>query len=113
MFAGLKTGNAILADLQNEMKVEEVEQLMSDTAEAVAYQNEISQMLSGRMTEGDEEDVLEELDELVGEVMGESLPEVPAVVAKEKAEEEPEEEQAEEVEQEQAEEEERNEPMLA
>lgn len=110
MFAGLKTGNAILADLQSEMKVEEVEQLMSDTAEAIAYQDEISQMLSGKMTEGDEADVLEELDELVGEVMGGSLPDVPPVVATKKAEEEPEEE----AEQEQSEaEQERNEPMLA
>lgn len=36
---GLKKGNAVLGDLQREMSLDEVEKLMSDTAEAIAYQN--------------------------------------------------------------------------
>lgn len=36
---GLKSGNAVLSDLQKEMSLEDVEKLMADTAEAVAYQN--------------------------------------------------------------------------
>lgn len=39
VFAGLKTGNNILAELQAEIRIEDVERLMEDTAEAIAYQN--------------------------------------------------------------------------
>ena len=50
---------------------------MADTAEAIAYQNEISAMLSGKMTSEEEEDVLAELEGLEGEVMQEMIPSVP------------------------------------
>lgn len=36
---GLRRGNEILAELQNEMKLGDIELLMEETAEAVAYQN--------------------------------------------------------------------------
>ena len=36
---GLKVGNEILRELQDEIRIEDVEKLMEDTAEAVAYQN--------------------------------------------------------------------------
>ncbi len=39
VFDGLKTGNAILSELQQEMQIEDVELLMEETAEAIAYQN--------------------------------------------------------------------------
>lgn len=39
VFAGLKTGNQILKEIQNEIRIEDVEKLMDDTAEAIAYQN--------------------------------------------------------------------------
>ena len=39
VFDGLKKGNAILSELQQEMKLEDVELLMEETAEAIAYQN--------------------------------------------------------------------------
>lgn len=39
VFAGLKSGNQILKELQEEIKIEDVEKLMDDTAEAIAYQN--------------------------------------------------------------------------
>ena len=76
---GLKTGNEILGELQKEMKIEEVEKLMEETAEAQAYQQEISQMLSGRMNEKDEDDVERELAELI-EL---ELPSVPVKIMKE------------------------------
>lgn len=39
VFAGLQTGNRILKEIQNEIRIEDVEKLMEDTAEAIAYQN--------------------------------------------------------------------------
>ena len=36
---GLKKGNEVLGELQKEMSIEDVEQLLADTAEAIAYQN--------------------------------------------------------------------------
>lgn len=39
MVEGLKVGNQILKELQEEIKIEDVEKLMDDTAEAIAYQN--------------------------------------------------------------------------
>lgn len=36
---GLKAGNRILRELQEEVRVDDVEKLMDDTAEAIAYQN--------------------------------------------------------------------------
>lgn len=38
---GLKKGNAVLSELQQEMKIEDVELLMEETAEAIAYQKVI------------------------------------------------------------------------
>jgi hypothetical protein len=35
---GLKQGNQVLKDIQREMSLENVEKLMSETAEAIAYQ---------------------------------------------------------------------------
>lgn len=39
MVEGLKVGNQILKELQDEIRIEDVEKLMDDTAEAIAYQN--------------------------------------------------------------------------
>lgn len=39
VFLGLKKGNEVLAELQKEVSIEEVEKLMADTAEAIDYQN--------------------------------------------------------------------------
>ena len=63
--------------------LESVEKLMSESEDAQAYQREISDMLSGKMSNSDEDDVEDELDALEKEVTGTaeqsvpSLPEVP------------------------------------
>jgi hypothetical protein len=36
---GLKQGNEVLAQIHKEMRIEDVEKLMSETKEAIAYQN--------------------------------------------------------------------------
>jgi charged multivesicular body protein 6 len=37
--SGLKQGNAILGELQKELRIEDVELLLEETSEAIAYQN--------------------------------------------------------------------------
>ncbi|KAJ2010140.1 Vacuolar protein sorting-associated protein 20, partial [Coemansia sp. RSA 2671] len=64
VFFGLQQGSKVLTQLNKEMRIEDVERLADDTAEAIAYQNEISDILQSNMTAEDEEAVLEELEEL-------------------------------------------------
>jgi len=59
---GLKQGNEVLARIHEEMSIENVEKLMSETREAIAYQQEIDEMLSTRMTADEEDEVLKELE---------------------------------------------------
>ncbi|KAJ1946353.1 Vacuolar protein sorting-associated protein 20 [Kickxella alabastrina] len=61
---GLEQGSKVLTQLNKEMRMEDVERLAEDTAEAIAYQNEVEEALKGSMTVEDEEDVLRELEEL-------------------------------------------------
>merc|ERR1711974_193497 len=91
VFDRLKEGTSMLQELNDQMKLEDVEQLMSDTKEAIAYQNEIDEVLSGKLTAEDEEDLLEELSQLEAEKAGESLPDAPEdkVVAPPAAEDSP------------------------
>ncbi|KAG2194658.1 hypothetical protein INT47_002342 [Mucor saturninus] len=74
---GLKSGNAVLNEIHKETSVEAVEKLMDDTAEAIAYQNEIDEMLTGLMTSEDEEEIMKELDELREQELSAELPDVP------------------------------------
>ncbi|PKY38340.1 hypothetical protein RhiirA4_311271 [Rhizophagus irregularis] len=67
VFEGLKQGNLILNEIHKETPIEKVEKLMEDTADAIAYQNEISEALSGKLTSEDEEEILAELDQIVNE----------------------------------------------
>ncbi|KAJ2259244.1 hypothetical protein GGI13_000027 [Coemansia sp. RSA 455] len=46
------------------MRIEDVERLADDTAEAISYQNEVSDILQSSMTAEDKEAVLEELGKL-------------------------------------------------
>ncbi|KAG8717242.1 Vacuolar protein sorting-associated protein 20 [Ceratobasidium sp. 394] len=67
---GLQQGNKVLKSIHAEMSLEDVEKLMEETAEAVAYQNEIDQMLTSRMTVDEEEAVQKELAQLQAEAIG-------------------------------------------
>lgn len=79
VFNGLKQGNQVLGEIQKEMSLEDVEMLMSETAEAVSYQNQISEMLAGRISEEDEEDILAELEGITSELAEEQLQYLPTV----------------------------------
>ncbi|PYH40622.1 ESCRT-III subunit protein VPS20 [Aspergillus saccharolyticus JOP 1030-1] len=68
---GLQQGTQVLQTINKEMGgIEGVEKLMGETEEARAYQEEISQMLAGRLSREDEDEVEEELEELQRQAQG-------------------------------------------
>ncbi|KAI4102668.1 MAG: hypothetical protein L6R37_004258 [Teloschistes peruensis] len=68
---GLQQGTAVLQQIHAEMGgVEQVEKLMGESEEARAYQREIGDMLSGKMSNQDEDEVEDELEALEGEARG-------------------------------------------
>ncbi|XP_018782995.1 PREDICTED: charged multivesicular body protein 6-A [Bactrocera latifrons] len=75
---GLKQGNAALKKVHDLMDINEIEKIMDETREGVEKQQEIDAILSGALSEEDEENVLAELDALAAENATSSLPEVPA-----------------------------------
>ncbi|KAM9843218.1 charged multivesicular body protein 6-A-like [Aulostomus maculatus] len=81
---GLKVGNDCLKSMHEIMSVEDVERILDETQEAIEYQKQIDEMLSGALTQEDEDAVLAELDAItqgedvaLPEVPTEPLPEVP------------------------------------
>ncbi|KAL7787738.1 hypothetical protein V8C37DRAFT_389845 [Trichoderma ceciliae] len=77
---GLQQGTKVLSEIHAEMGgIEHVEKLMGESADAIAYQNEISEMLGTRITAQDEEEVEDELAALEAEMSGvnQKLPTVP------------------------------------
>lgn len=107
---GLQQGTKVLQEIQKEMGgLESVEKLMGETEEARAYQEvslmmmghvrpnadmmvamqEVSQMLAGRMSNQDEDEVEDELEALEREVRGPvSLPDAPTTTISEETEKE-------------------------
>ncbi|GAA5938310.1 hypothetical protein JCM1841_006302 [Sporobolomyces salmonicolor] len=74
---GLKQGNEVLKQLNAQMDLGMVEKLMDDTREGIAYQEEVSALLSSKISAQDEEDVLAELAALQAAEVGDQLPQVP------------------------------------
>merc|ERR1712142_352422 len=62
---GLKDGNAALEKANAMFSIEEIEDILADTQEAAEKQQEISDLLSGQLTQEDEDDVIAELDKLL------------------------------------------------
>ncbi|KAL6236416.1 hypothetical protein BDW75DRAFT_112129 [Aspergillus navahoensis] len=85
---GLQQGTQVLQMINKEMGgIERVEKLMGETEEARAYQEEISQMLAGNLSNQDEDEVEDELEALHREVQGPgSLPNVPTALPEEELE---------------------------
>uniref|UniRef100_D8PP86 Uncharacterized protein n=1 Tax=Schizophyllum commune (strain H4-8 / FGSC 9210) TaxID=578458 RepID=D8PP86_SCHCM len=71
---GLKQGNEVLKEIHKEMNIESVEKLLDETAEARAYQQEISDMLANNLTAEDEDAVQNELRELQEQAIRETQP---------------------------------------
>ncbi|KAL4914212.1 Snf7-domain-containing protein [Aspergillus aurantiobrunneus] len=76
---GLQQGTQVLQTIHKEMGgIEGVEKLMGETEEAIAYQEETSQMLAGHLSNQDEDEVEDELEALHREVQGSvNLPNAP------------------------------------
>lgn len=68
----------MLKEIHKEMSIESVEKLMGETADAIAYQNEIDEVMSQRITADDEDEVQRELEQLEAEQIGLTLPKAPS-----------------------------------
>ncbi|KAK7188030.1 hypothetical protein DPSP01_011914 [Paraphaeosphaeria sporulosa] len=68
---GLQQGTAVLKEIHKEMGgIENVEKLLGESEEARAYQEEISELLANKMSNQDEDEVEDELEQLEREVNG-------------------------------------------
>ncbi|MDP2437332.1 MAG: Snf7 family protein [archaeon] len=76
VFERLKEGNQMLTALNESMNIDDVEQLMEDTREAIAYQKEISEAISGKLTPQDDEAVEDEYQSILAGLQ--LLPDVPS-----------------------------------
>ncbi|KAK4403269.1 Vacuolar protein sorting-associated protein [Sesamum angolense] len=89
VFESLKAGNNAVKAIQSEINLDDVQKLMEDTAEAKAYQDEISAILGEKLSAEDEEEILAEFESLETQITIQDLPEVPSAAP---STEEPEEE---------------------
>lgn len=69
----LDAGNKVLKQLNEEMPIEKIEEIMQDSAEAVAYQEEVAALLSQSLTSEDTVAVDEEMAEMEKELLGEPV----------------------------------------
>ena len=77
---GLQQGTKVLKQIHAEMGgIEQVEKLLGENEEARAYQREVGEMLAGRMSNQDEDEVEDELEALQKEVQGVEEPEPQAL----------------------------------
>ncbi|OAX80455.1 hypothetical protein ACJ72_05217 [Emergomyces africanus] len=85
---GLSQGTKVLQTIHKEMGgLEAVEKLMGESEEARAYQEEVSRMLGGQMSNQDEDEVEDELEAMQQEISGPiRLPDVPTSALPEAAE---------------------------
>lgn len=63
----LQAGNTALNKLHEEMSVEDVENLLAETNEAIETENQINLLLAGQFNVQDDEELQKELAELMGE----------------------------------------------
>lgn len=73
VFSSLKNGNEALQKLNEQFTIEDAEKIMEDSLEAQAYQQEISNILSSKLTSEDLKAVENEYEMLINE----QLPKVP------------------------------------
>ncbi|KAL8909742.1 MAG: hypothetical protein Q9207_000051 [Kuettlingeria erythrocarpa] len=72
---GLQQGTAVLKQIHSEMGgIEHVEKLMGENEDARVYQQQVSEMLGGKMSNQDEDEVEDELEALEGQMQGARSP---------------------------------------
>lgn len=64
---GLKTGNEALKKVHEIMDIDQIEAILDETREGVEKQREIDEILSGALTEEDEDAVMEDFNKLIEE----------------------------------------------
>ncbi|KAL6773737.1 VPS20 [Auxenochlorella protothecoides x Auxenochlorella symbiontica] len=79
LFDTLKQGAAALKQLQKDVSLEDVEQLMSDTAEAKEYETRVQSMFGESWTGVDEEAAHAELAEMEAQLLDEEVLDLPSV----------------------------------
>jgi charged multivesicular body protein 6 len=78
VMTALEAGNVELKKLNDELPIEKIEEIMQDSEEAIAHQDEILAILGQALTTEDTAQVDLELNQLAAEVSGvDRLPEVP------------------------------------
>ncbi|CCD71921.1 Charged multivesicular body protein 6 [Caenorhabditis elegans] len=76
---GLRQGNEALKKMNQLFDIDEIDRIMEETKEAAEYQEEISNMLSGQLSNTDVSDVEKELEDLLAAEWGTvQLPEAPS-----------------------------------
>lgn len=63
----LKTGNDALKKIHATMDIDQIEAILDETREGVEKQREIDELISGALTQEDEDDVLDEFNKLIQE----------------------------------------------
>lgn len=66
MLVAMKAGNTALDELQSEYSIDQVEDIMDEARDGVAYADQVNQLLSGKLTNEDEEDVEADLAAFLG-----------------------------------------------
>lgn len=88
---GLKTGNVALKKVHDILSIDDIEKIMDESREGIEKQREIDELISGQLTQEDEEAVEAELEAILD--VGDQLPEVPSdqlpEIAEEKVPEKP------------------------
>lgn len=72
---GLKTGNVALKKVHDILNIDEIEKIMEESREGIDKQREIDEIISGQLTEEDEEAVEAELEAILD--IQDELPDVP------------------------------------
>ncbi|GBL99379.1 Charged multivesicular body protein 6 [Araneus ventricosus] len=64
---GLKVGNESLKSLHEMLSIDDIERIMDETREGIEKQQEIDEILGGKLTDEDEEAVMDELESIIAE----------------------------------------------
>ncbi|KAG5188529.1 Snf7-domain-containing protein, partial [Tribonema minus] len=81
VLAALSEGTKALNSLHEAMPIEDVEQLMADTQEALEYEQQVNSIIAGAWSPENEDELLEEFEALQKEMAAEAAPAAAAAAA--------------------------------